>query len=124
MSEYEFSELEELARKQTALCKVFSSTRRVMIVWVLGDKEMTVTEIAKSVGASMQSTSQHLRLMKDKGILTSHKDGQAVLYRVAQNDLMQNCIILEQSPLQKKQGRDEKPLGSKQYILDKENFDD
>ena len=102
MSEYEFSELEELARKQTALCKVFSSTRRVMIVWVLGDKEMTVTEIAKSVGASMQSTSQHLRLMKDKGILTSHKDGQAVLYRVAQNDLMQNCIILEQSPLLKK----------------------
>ena len=102
MSKYEFSKLEELARKQTALCKVFSSTRRVMIVWVLGDKEMTVTEIARSVGASMQSTSQHLRLMKDKGILTSHKDGQAVLYRVAQNDLMQNCMILEQSPLLEK----------------------
>ena len=99
MSEYEFSKLEELARKQTALCKVFSSTRRVLIVWVLGDKEMTVTEIARSVGASMQSASQHLRLMKDKGILISRKDGQAVLYRVAQNELMQSCIILEQSPL-------------------------
>ena len=99
MSEYEFSKLEELARKQTTLCKVFSSTRRVMIVWVLGDREMAVTEIAKSIKASMQSTSQHLRLMKDKGILISHKDGQAVLYRVAKNELMQNCIILEQSPL-------------------------
>jgi len=50
----------------------------------------------------MQSTSQHLRLMKDKGILTSHKEGQAVLYRVAQNELMQSCMILEQSPLLEK----------------------
>ena len=69
MSEYEFTKLEQLARKQTALCKVFSSTRRVLIVWVLGDEEMAVTEIARSVGSSMQSASQHLRLMKDKGFL-------------------------------------------------------
>lgn len=102
MSEYEFRNLEQLARKQTALCKVFSSTRRVLIVWVLGDKEMAVTEIARAIGASMQSASQHLRLMKDKGILTSRKDGQAVLYRVAENKLMQNCMILEQSPLLEK----------------------
>ena len=100
MSKYEFRDLEQLARKQTLLCKVFSSTRRVLIVWVLGSEEMPVTKIAKSVGASMQSTSQHLRLMKDKGILTSRKDGQTVFYRIAQNELMQNCAILDQNPLQ------------------------
>ena len=102
MSEYKFSDLEELARKQTVLCRIFSSSRRILIVWVLGEKEMTVTEIAKSIGSSMQSTSQHLRLMKDKKILTSHRDGQTILYSVAKNGLMQNCMILEQSPLLKK----------------------
>ena len=102
MNKYDFTELEDLARKQSALCKVFSSTRRVLIAWVLSNEEMSVTEIAKSVGASMQSTSQHLRLMKDKGILTSRKDGQAVLYRIAENDLMQSCLIFEQSPLPEK----------------------
>lgn len=91
-------DLERLARKQAAICKVFGSTRRVMIVWALRDREMTVTEIAQAVGASMQSASQHLRLMKDKGILTSRKDGQSVLYRIDQNDMMANCLILEQSP--------------------------
>ena len=94
-----FTNLEDLARKQSALCKVFSSTRRVLIVWVLRDQEMTVTDLAHAVGASMQSTSQHLRLMKDKAILTSRKDGQTVLYRIAKNELMNNCLILEQSPL-------------------------
>ena len=104
MSEYELTKLEQLARKQAALYKVFSSTRRVLIVWVLaGADEMTVTEIARSVGASLQSASQHLRLMKDKEILTSRKDGQAVLYRIAHNELMQSCTILEQSPLPEKE---------------------
>ena len=102
MSEYEFEELEVLARKQAAICKVFGSTRRVLIVWVLDHEEMTVTEIAQAVGASLQGTSQHLRLMKDKGILTSRKDGQTVLYRIAKNALMENCLILEQSPLSEK----------------------
>ena len=102
MSEYEFTKLEQLARKQASLCKVFSSTRRVLIVWVLGDEEKAVTEIARSVGSSMQSASQHLRLMKDKGVLTSRKDGQAVLYRIAENELMQNCMIMKQSPLPEK----------------------
>ena len=102
MDENNFKKLEQLARKQTTLCKVFSSTRRILIVWVLGKEEMSVTDIARAVGSSMQSTSQHLRLMKDKEILTSRRDGQAILYRVAQNDLMRNCMVLEQSPLLKK----------------------
>ncbi len=124
MNEYEFTKLEELARKQAALCKVFGSTRRVLIIWVLQGEEKAVTEIAKSVGSSMQSTSQHLRLMKDKGILTSRKVGQAVLYRIAENELMQNCTILKKNPLPEKQGHDEKPFGSKKTYLDKENFND
>ena len=113
MSKYEFTELEELARKQAILYKVFSSTRRVLIIWILGNEEKAVTEIAKAINSSMQCTSQHLRLMKDKGILTSRKDGQAVLYRVAQNEWVQNCMILEQSPLLEKARHDKKPLGSK-----------
>ena len=94
MSKYKFENLEKLAHKQAVLCKVFSSTRRILIIWVLGNEEMVVTEIAKSIGASMQSTSQHLRLMKDKGILASRKDGQAVFYRISENAPAANCTIL------------------------------
>ena len=116
MNEYKFEDLEELAQKQAAMCKIFSSTRRVLIVWVLGRDEMTVTEIAHAVGASLQGTSQHLRLMKDKGVLTSRKDGQTVLYRISENALIQNCLILERSPLSEKTKLNDEPLGSKTFI--------
>jgi DNA-binding transcriptional ArsR family regulator len=70
----------EQARKQADRCKVFSSTRRVLILWALIEHPLTVSEVAEAINTSLQNTSQHLRLMKDKGILTSKREGSTVYY--------------------------------------------
>jgi DNA-binding transcriptional ArsR family regulator len=54
---------------------------------------MSVSDIAAAVNTSLQNTSQHLRLMKDKGILQSRRDGRSIYYRVAANELTRNCPI-------------------------------
>ena len=77
------------AQEQAQYCQVFSNPRRILILWALGMDEMTVSDIASDIGASLQNTSQHLRLMRDRGILSSRRVGQAVYYRVVNND----CLI-------------------------------
>ena len=42
----------------------------------------------------LQSTSQHLHLMKDKGILRSRRDGQTIYYRIANHDTLAQCPLL------------------------------
>ena len=42
--------------------------------------EHTVTEIQEAIGLEQATTSQHLNLMRDKGILTSRRDGVNVYY--------------------------------------------
>ena len=84
----------DLARRRASLCRVFGNTRRVLIIWALGNRELSVSAIAEAVDTSLQNTSQQLRLMKDKGILESRRDGISIYYRVADNDLTQNCPIL------------------------------
>ncbi len=84
----------ELARKQSELCRVFGNARRILIIWTLKDREMSVSEIASVVDSSLQNTSQHLRLMRDKGILTSRRDGNNVYYRIQQNESMVGCRLL------------------------------
>ena len=86
------------AQEQAQYCQVFSNARRIMILWVLGTDEMTVSDIASDVGASLQNTSQHLRLMRDRGILSSRRVGQAVYYRVVNND----CLINQNSMLEQR----------------------
>lgn len=94
MEQNALTQLTELAQQQAEMCKVFSSSRRVLIYWLLADSEMSVGEISEAVGASMQNTSQHLRLMKDKGVLKSHREGQTIYYRIANEDLITSCPVL------------------------------
>jgi DNA-binding transcriptional ArsR family regulator len=87
----------ELARQQAEICKVFGNVNRITILWVLGNQEMSVGDIAEAINTSLQNASQHLRLMKDRGILTSRRKGHTIYYRIAGNELMEGCRILQQT---------------------------
>jgi ArsR family transcriptional regulator len=79
----------EQAQEQAEYCRVFSNAKRVLILWFLGTEEMSVSDIASALDASLQNTSQHLRVMKDRGVLSSRREGQIKYYRVEKGD----CLI-------------------------------
>jgi DNA-binding transcriptional ArsR family regulator len=94
-----------LAENQAEICGVFGNANRVLILWALGEREMSVGEIASAIDCSLQNTSQHLRLMKDKDILAFRREGQTIYYRIKQNELMEGCRLLlqaRQEPLARK----------------------
>ena len=84
-------EIQKLAEHQARLGKVFSSPQRVLILWLLTDREKTVSEIAEAIGASRPRTSQHLHLMKLSNILESHRERRNIYYRIADNEILQPC---------------------------------
>jgi DNA-binding transcriptional ArsR family regulator len=85
-----------LAESQAAVCSVFANPKRILILWTLADQEKSVSEIASIVGTSLQSTSQHLRLMRERGILNSRREGQTIYYFIAQNEAAERCRLLIQ----------------------------
>jgi ArsR family transcriptional regulator, virulence genes transcriptional regulator len=89
----------EEARTQAALYKLLSNEKRVMILWLLSEKKMTVSELAVSIETSLQNVSQHLRLMRDHGLLESRRDGQAVYYQLADSTLSDSRQLLRQPRL-------------------------
>ena len=86
----------ELARQQAEICKVFGSVNRVLILWVLSNQEMSVGDIAEAIDTSLQNASQHLRLMKDRDILISRREGHTIYYRIAGHELMEGCRLIRQ----------------------------
>ena len=87
-------EITKLAEQQATVCSVFANPKRILILWALVQQERTVTAIAQAIGASLQSTSQHLSLMKAAGILVARRDGQTILYRIATDGLANHCHLL------------------------------
>jgi len=88
-------ELLESAQNQAALCGVFGNPSRVLILWTLGERELSVSDIAATIECSLQNTSQHLRLMKDKGILVSRREGNTIYYRVKREGCAADCCLVQ-----------------------------
>jgi DNA-binding transcriptional ArsR family regulator len=62
--------------------KAMSHPLRLKILCTLGDREVCVQGIVDHVGTSQSNISQHLAILRDKGILSCRKDANKVYYRV------------------------------------------
>lgn len=72
---------EDIERASRSL-KAMSHPLRLKILCILGDQEISVQDIVENVGTSQSNISQHLAILRDKGILSSRKDANRVYYRV------------------------------------------
>ena len=63
--------------------KAASDPSRVKILKMLENKKMCVCEIQTGIGAAQSTTSKHLKILEDAGLVTSHKDGLWVNYILA-----------------------------------------
>ena len=72
---------EDINRASRSL-KAMSHPLRLKILCTLGDQEVSVQDIVDAVGTSQSNISQHLAILRDKGILASRKDANKVYYRV------------------------------------------
>jgi DNA-binding transcriptional ArsR family regulator len=62
--------------------KAMSHPLRLKILCTLGEQEVSVQDIVERVGTSQSNISQHLAILRDKGILASRKDANRVYYRM------------------------------------------
>ena len=63
--------------------KAMAHPLRLKILCTLGEEELSVQDIVEKVGTTQSNISQHLGILKDKGILSSRKDANRVYYRVS-----------------------------------------
>jgi len=72
---------EDIERASRSL-KAMSHPLRLKILCTLGQQEVSVQDIVERVGTSQSNISQHLAILRDKGILSARKDANRVFYRV------------------------------------------
>ena len=63
---------------------------------VLGDKAVSVQDIVESVGTSQSNISQHLGILRDKGILATRKDANRVYYRVGDSRTLRLISMMQE----------------------------
>ena len=62
--------------------RAIAETTRLRIVFVLSHGEFNVSELTQILGQSQPRISRHLKLMTESGLLSRHKEGSWVLFRL------------------------------------------
>jgi DNA-binding transcriptional ArsR family regulator len=66
---------------QAAIDAIAHPARRALLRLVL-DRELPVGELARRAGVSQPAASQHLKVLRDAGLVRGRVDGRRRLYRV------------------------------------------
>lgn len=82
-------ENDEHIEQASRALKAMSHPLRLKILCVLSDKEVSVQDIVDHVGTSQSNISQHLAILRDKGVLRTRKDANRVYYRVSDTRTLQ-----------------------------------
>jgi DNA-binding transcriptional ArsR family regulator len=81
------------------MCKVFSHAKRLEILNLLRNREMTASALIKNTGLSKANLSQHMSILKSKGVIVARREGINVYYRITNAkiiqayDLMQGVLV-------------------------------
>ncbi len=73
---------EEDIRQASQAIKAIAHPLRLKILCVLGEQEISVQDIVEQVGTSQSNISQHLAILRDKGVLSTRKEANRVFYRI------------------------------------------
>ncbi len=78
------------------MCKVFSHPKRLELINLLRDKEMSAGELGERLGLAPANLSQHLTMMRERHILISRREGNVAYYRIANPRLLEAFDLLRE----------------------------
>jgi DNA-binding transcriptional ArsR family regulator len=85
-----------LFEMQSEVCKTLASAKRLEIINALKEGEKTVGELVEILGVPKANVSQHLAVMRLKGILRSRREGVNIYYRIANPKVVQACTLMRE----------------------------
>ncbi|MFI5332196.1 MAG: ArsR/SmtB family transcription factor [Desulfobaccales bacterium] len=81
---------------QADICQVLANPKRLQILNLLKWGELSVGAMVRALGVPKANLSQHLSLMRQRGILATRRQGTTIYYRLSTPDITQACEIMRE----------------------------
>lgn len=85
-----------LYQLHASICHTLAHPKRLEIIDRLRVGELSVTELVDALGISQANLSQHLSVMRQRGIVTTRREGLKVFYRLSNPKITQACDLMRQ----------------------------
>ena len=107
-----YSEVRPLFGLHAELCKAMANEYRLAILYTLREGERCVSDIAADLDTSVHNVSQHLRILRQRQLVRSRKEGQTVYYSITNPKFIEACTLIRQALLEQHQQAGESLLAA------------
>jgi ArsR family transcriptional regulator len=85
---------QEVSQLEANLCSAFADPTRILILYALSEGSRNVTELTNELGTTQSTTSRHLKILRDRGLVRTTRDGVNIIYDLADRRLIEALDIL------------------------------
>ncbi|MBN1193262.1 MAG: helix-turn-helix transcriptional regulator [Coriobacteriia bacterium] len=82
------------------LCKTLANAKRQMILNSLRSSELTVSQLQESTGIPQATLSQHLSLLRSRGVVRTRRMGSSVFYSIVNPKIIQAFDLITEVMLE------------------------
>ncbi len=86
----------ELYRLQAELCQTLADPTRLELLELLGEGPRPVKDLVRATGQRQAKVSQHLAVMRQRGMVVAERVGTEVHYSLADPRILDACHITRQ----------------------------
>ena len=86
--------VEEVNMLHAQMCQGLADPTRILILYFLADGPRYVTELAEMLNASQPTVSRHLKILRERGLVTATREGNSVYYALRDRRIVQALDLL------------------------------
>ncbi|RKR02973.1 ArsR/SmtB family transcription factor [Maricaulis maris] len=79
----QYDDMKPMAETVADLMKTLAHPNRLLALCAMMEKERSVGELAEALGMRDQAMSQQLAILRNKGLVTTRRNGQTIYYGLA-----------------------------------------
>jgi ArsR family transcriptional regulator len=86
----------QLQELHARVCKAIADPKRLLIINELRDRELSVGDICDALHFSQSNASQHLAVLRERGIVSARRSGSNVFYSLRSQKIVQAVDLLRE----------------------------
>jgi len=85
---------QEISQLEADFCFALSDPTRILMLYALSGKPLNVTEITNELGIPQPTTSRHLKVLRERGLVHTTRQGTTITYHLSDDRLIQALDLL------------------------------
>jgi ArsR family transcriptional regulator len=86
--------IKEVNQLHSQLCAGLADAKRILILYALAENSLNVSELAEHLGMPQPTASRHLKLLRERSLVSSRREGTSVYYELTDKRVIEALDIL------------------------------